>query len=459
MNHVVIMAGGIGSRFWPLSTPELPKQFIDILGCGRTMIQMTIDRFEGICPSNNIWVVTNQDYVEIVKRQLPQVNPKHILAEPIARNTTPSIAWACWRIKQEDVAANVVITASDAIVYNQVEFRRVVNNCLLFTKNNDVVVTLGIKPTRPETGYGYIETKKLIDGEIYSVNAFKEKPDSKEISLLVSVKQVAECGVKSIAGISHHYLTHLCLNPSNTRVAFLHRYFMSDGGMMTRLMTVGVDGTELRCLAQGFLSHFDWQNDDTIYIFGRANSSIDAIRNNPILSHPLMQKPMRLAKKVVKSILNYGSAGGVVNSGKSFLLIKDSEQPAITPFAQGLIVEDGHPMTNPLNSDWCVNDTYPNSEGIRTLMLYQFSENHRIDLGLFKMIFDRPDMSLKDNFFERVDPKILSSITPEDLAFTRSGLHCDLHPRWSRDGRWVLFDSIHEGTRQLYAVDVNNLIK
>ena len=178
MNHVVIMAGGIGSRFWPLSTPELPNQFIDILGCGRTMIQMTIDRFEGICPSNNIWVVTNQDYVEIVKRQLPQVNPKHILAEPIARNTTPSIAWACWRIKQEDVAANVVITASDAIVYNQVEFRRVVNNCLLFTKNNDVVVTLGIKPTRPETGYGYIETKKLIDGEIYSVNAFKEKPDS-----------------------------------------------------------------------------------------------------------------------------------------------------------------------------------------------------------------------------------------------------------------------------------------
>lgn len=172
-----------------------------------------------------------------------------------------------------------------------------------------------------------------------------------------------------------------------------------------------------------------------------------------------MQKPMRLAKKVVKSILNYGSAGGVVNSGKSFLLIKDSEQPAITPFAQGLIVEDGHPMTNPLNSDWCVNDTYPNSEGIRTLMLYQFSENHRMDLGLFKMIFDRPDMSLKDNFFERVDPKILSSITPEDLAFTRSGLHCDLHPRWSRDGRWVLFDSIHEGTRQLYAVDVNDLIK
>ena len=310
-------------------------------------------------------------------------------------------------------------------------------------------------------GYGYcgIDDKGANDAVPMDSGITKMNLQTKEISLLVSVKQVAECGVKSIAGISHHYLTHLCLNPSNTRVAFLHRYFMSDGGMMTRLMTVGVDGTELRCLAQGFLSHFDWQNDDTIYIFGRANSSIDAIRNNPILSHPLMQKPMRLAKKVVKSILNYGSAGGVVNSGKSFLLIKDSEQPAITPFAQGLIVEDGHPMTNPLNSDWCVNDTYPNSEGIRTLMLYQFSENHRIDLGLFKMIFDRPDMSLKDNFFERVDPKILSSITPEDLAFTRSGLHCDLHPRWSRDGRWVLFDSIHEGTRQLYAVDVNNLIK
>ena len=96
--HIVIMAGGVGSRFWPLSTPELPKQFIDILGCGRTLIQLTADRFKGICPMQNFWVVTNAKYVDIVKQQLPDIPADHILAEPAARNTAPCIAWACWSI-------------------------------------------------------------------------------------------------------------------------------------------------------------------------------------------------------------------------------------------------------------------------------------------------------------------------------------------------------------------------
>ena len=104
-NHIVIMAGGVGSRFWPLSTPEYPKQFIDILGCGRTLIQLTVDRFKGICPMSNFWVVTNAAYVDIVKQQLPDIPVEHILAEPAARNTAPCIAWACWSIKKEDSQA------------------------------------------------------------------------------------------------------------------------------------------------------------------------------------------------------------------------------------------------------------------------------------------------------------------------------------------------------------------
>ena len=98
-NHVVIMAGGVGSRFWPLSTPEYPKQFIDILGCGRTLIQLTVDRFKGVAPIENFWVVTNAKYVDIVKEQIPGIPENHILAEPEARNTAPFIAWACWKIK------------------------------------------------------------------------------------------------------------------------------------------------------------------------------------------------------------------------------------------------------------------------------------------------------------------------------------------------------------------------
>ena len=172
------MAGGIGSRFWPLSTPEYPKQFIDILGCGRTLIQLTVDRFKGICPMSNFWVVTNAAYVDIVRQQLPDMPVDHILAEPAARNTAPCIAWACWRIKQESPNANVVVTPADAVVMNPEEFRRVIGNALAFTAKSDAIVTIGITPSRPETGYGYVESgdRKEPNGEIRAVKAFKEKP-------------------------------------------------------------------------------------------------------------------------------------------------------------------------------------------------------------------------------------------------------------------------------------------
>ena len=196
--QVVIMAGGIGSRFWPLSTPEYPKQFIDILGCGRTLIQLTVDRFKGVCPMENFWVVTNAAYVDIVRKQLPDMPASHILAEPAARNTAPCIAWACWRIKEEEPESNVVVTPADAVVMNPEEFRRVINNALAFTSKHDVIVTIGIKPSRPETGYGYIKCGQKVsaDGEIESVEAFKEKPDH-----VTAEKYLADGGYLWNAGI------------------------------------------------------------------------------------------------------------------------------------------------------------------------------------------------------------------------------------------------------------------
>ncbi|MBP5540245.1 MAG: mannose-1-phosphate guanylyltransferase [Bacteroidales bacterium] len=181
-NHIVIMAGGVGSRFWPLSTPEYPKQFIDILGCGHTLIQLTVDRFKGIAPMSNFWVVTNAAYVDIVKQQIPDMPVSHILAEPAARNTAPCIAWACWSIKKEDPHANVVVTPADAVVMNPEEFRRVIKNALAFTENNNAIVTIGIKPSRPETGYGYVEAiphsePDAESPEIQAVASFKEKPN------------------------------------------------------------------------------------------------------------------------------------------------------------------------------------------------------------------------------------------------------------------------------------------
>lgn len=175
------MAGGIGSRFWPMSTEERPKQFIDVLGVGRTLIQMTLDRFRGVCPIENVWIVTNERYADLVHEQLPDVPVDHILQEPCRRNTAPCIAYVSWRIKMTDPKANVVVSPSDHIVTNVDEFRRVITSCLKFAGETDAVVTLGMKPTRPETGYGYIQADLTSNSprnrEIYRVDQFKEKPD------------------------------------------------------------------------------------------------------------------------------------------------------------------------------------------------------------------------------------------------------------------------------------------
>ena len=180
-NHVVIIAGGIGSRFWPMSTKERPKQFIDVLGCGRTLIQLTADRFAGICDPKNLWVVTSERYAALVREQLPEVPEENILREPCRRNTAPCIAYVSWKIKARNPRANVVVTPSDHIVMNAREFQRVIESALAFTSGNDAILTLGMKPTRPETGYGYIQADlsaaSTVNKEIFRVDSFKEKPD------------------------------------------------------------------------------------------------------------------------------------------------------------------------------------------------------------------------------------------------------------------------------------------
>lgn len=184
-NHVVIMAGGIGSRFWPMSTPDMPKQFVDVMGVGKTLIQMTVERFAPVCPMENFWVVTGHRYVDIVRQQLPHIPEDHILAEPAMRNTAPCIAYACWKIRQHHPGANVVVTPSDALVLDTAEFARIISKALDFTASGRRIVTVGIKPSRPETGYGYIAAgAPVVDAshdvavanEILTVDSFREKP-------------------------------------------------------------------------------------------------------------------------------------------------------------------------------------------------------------------------------------------------------------------------------------------
>lgn len=179
--YCVIMAGGIGSRFWPLSKSSNPKQFLDILGTGRTFIQETYDRFKKICPNENFYVVTSVDYKDLVLGQLPELDESQILLEPLRRNTAPCIAYACYKIQTINPDARIIVAPSDHHIQQEDAFLEVIKKGLDFVSKNDALLTLGIKPNRPETGYGYIqiESSQWTDSieDLHKVKTFTEKPD------------------------------------------------------------------------------------------------------------------------------------------------------------------------------------------------------------------------------------------------------------------------------------------
>ena len=154
-NFCVIMGGGIGSRFWPFSRKTLPKQFLDFFGTGRSLLQQTFDRFKQVIPTENILVVTNDLYADLVKEQLPELNSEQILLEPTRRNTAPCIAWAAYHIRALNPNANIVVAPSDHLILKESEFLSAIEKGLAFVAKSDKLLTLGIKPNRPETGYGY----------------------------------------------------------------------------------------------------------------------------------------------------------------------------------------------------------------------------------------------------------------------------------------------------------------
>lgn len=180
-NYCVIMAGGIGSRFWPLSTADRPKQFIDILGIGKTLLQLTFDRFNRIMPVENIFIVTSENYKELVLEQLPLISESQVLLEPLRRNTAPCIAYATYRIHNICPTAKIVVSPSDHLILKEDLFLNEIDKGLQFAGENEVLVTLGIQPSRPETGYGYIQVNEKVDfnrfDNLFKVKTFTEKPD------------------------------------------------------------------------------------------------------------------------------------------------------------------------------------------------------------------------------------------------------------------------------------------
>ncbi len=170
------MAGGIGSRFWPSSRRKKPKQFLDILGLGKTLLQLTFERFKPICPVENIFVVTNLEYEQLVKEQLPELSDQQVLTEPCRNDTAPCITYAALKLRALNPNANFVVAPSDHVILKEAQFTQHLLEGLAFVEKNNVLLTLGIQPHNPNTGYGYIHFDKMASGPIYPVHQFKEKP-------------------------------------------------------------------------------------------------------------------------------------------------------------------------------------------------------------------------------------------------------------------------------------------
>ncbi len=179
-NYCIIMSGGVGSRFWPMSREHKPKQFLDIFGTGRSLLRMTFDRFAKFIPKENILVVTNALYKEQVLEQLPDIKPEHVLLEPMRRNTAPCIAYACYHIQSKCPKANIIVSPSDHLILNEEEFVDNLQSCLAYVETHDELVTLGVRPSRPETGYGYIQLRSeegKAQNDFHRVQTFTEKPN------------------------------------------------------------------------------------------------------------------------------------------------------------------------------------------------------------------------------------------------------------------------------------------
>lgn len=258
--NIVIMAGGIGSRLWPVSTPEMPKQFIDLLGVGKSLLQLTVERFRSVADIAGMWVVTSENYVDIVRKQLPEMPADHILAEPVPRNTAPCIAYACWRIMREDPEANIVVTPSDAIVLKTELFSEIISKALEFTASSSSIVTVGIHPDRPETGYGYICSSSKEECNVVKVNEFREKPD----------RETAE---RYLAAGNYFWNAGIFVWSVSTIVDQMRRHAPQIAGMMDKIARTFGTEEEKAALAEFFpqcdkisIDYAVMEKSDSIYV-------------------------------------------------------------------------------------------------------------------------------------------------------------------------------------------------
>lgn len=259
---------------------------------------------------------------------------------------------------------------------------------------------------------------------------------TKKTNLILSINKVAQFQNPMYKTInSHHYLAFPTFNQSGNRFCFLHRFWLADGGFYTRLLTANPDGSNLFLVAEGSLSHFDWLDDEHILIWGRSKSFLTKVRRYPLFASVLFRPFLNFLRKQTRGIVRHRIIGD------QYLRFTDKTRK-LESVGVGVLTEDGHP-TRFKETPWIIMDTYANKEYYRTLILYNLDRNERINLGEF---YTLPDEQYIINY-------------KKSESWDITGMRSDLHPRWNRDGTKVCIDSVHEGNKQMYVIDVTNIVK
>jgi mannose-1-phosphate guanylyltransferase len=353
--YLLIMAGGVGSRFWPLSRKEKAKQFLDILGTGETLIQMTYRRFSKICPAENIYVVTNEESSETVVSQLG-IESDHVLAEPLRRNTAPCIAYGIFRIMAEDPDAVIAVTPADHLIKKEDEFRKVMDEAFRFATDNDALLTLGIRPDRPETGYGYIQANlnQPVKGyaSLHKVKAFTEKPELAMAKLFIEsgdfywnsgifiwkASAILEAFNRHLPDIYHTFYEGKELFNTSSEKKFIKRAYAQcssisvDYGIMEKADNVYVICTDL-----GWSDLGTWSS---LYLHSEHDRNDNAILNSKALTYNSEGNIISLPQgkiAVVQGLDDYI----IIDSGDVLLIVSREEEQNIKLYLEDVGRESG----------------------------------------------------------------------------------------------------------------------
>ncbi len=354
--YCVIMAGGVGSRFWPYSRARKPKQFLDILGTGRSLLQMTYDRFRKLCPEENILIVTNKEYTDLVKEQLPGILPDQVLSEPFRKNTAPCIAYASEKIRSVDPEGVMVVAPSDHYIQDEEKFLEVIEEGFSFVERHEALLTIGIEPTRPETGYGYIQIKKDTrqdtKNDLYKVKTFTEKPNRELAQVFLesgdfywnagiflwSVKSILAAFEKYMPDIYHIFAEGRGIYHTEKEEAFIYKAYSNcteisiDYAIMEKAENVYVI-----CADFGWSDLGTW---NSLYEHSELDDHGNMVTGDPVFLYEV--KGSIIHTDEGKLLVAYGLEDYiVVQSGEITLICPKKEEQRIKQFVKEIQIKTG----------------------------------------------------------------------------------------------------------------------